>query len=48
MEHQFKESIYFDKLLKTPNPEIKQGKSLIPKNNYGLGVDINKLELNYI
>ncbi len=48
MEHQFKESIYFDKLLNTPNPEIKQGKSLIPKNNYGLGVDINKLELKYI
>ena len=47
MEHQFKESLYFDKLLKSPNPEIMQGKSTIPKYSYGLGVSINKLELKY-
>ena len=47
MEHQFKK-FFFEKLLKTPNPEIKQGRSLIPKYSYGLGVSINKLELKIL
>ena len=38
----------FDKILKSPNPDIKQGSSTIPQYNYGLGVSINKSELKYI
>jgi hypothetical protein len=46
MEHQFKESSLFNSLLNNPNPEIKLGMSTIPDFNHGLGVKINKEELN--
>lgn len=46
MEHQFKESPHFDSLLNKPNPEIKLGMSAIPDFNHGLGVKINKEQLN--
>ena len=41
MEHQFKESFYFDTLLKSPNPKINLGKSSVPNSRDGLGVSIN-------
>jgi galactonate dehydratase len=45
MEHQFKESTYFDSLLDKPNPPLKFGISKIPDFNHGLGVRINKEQL---
>lgn len=45
MEHQFKESFYFDALLKVSNPKINLGKSSIPSSEDGLGVSINKEEI---
>ncbi len=45
MEYQYKETDYFDTLLKKPNPEIINGKSEIPNNDYGLGTTINELVL---
>jgi len=48
MEHQFKESPYFNTLLKDPMPKIKLGKSSIPNNTYGLGVSLDRMELQKI
>ena len=45
MEYQYKETEYFKTLLKTPNPEIINGKSRLPANGFGVGVTINELEL---
>lgn len=45
MEHQYKESFYFDALLKSPNPKINLGKSSVPNTRDGLGVSINLEEI---
>ena len=45
MEYQYKETDYFKTLLKNPNPEIVNGKSRLPADDFGAGIKINELEL---
>ena len=45
MEYQYKETKYFKTLLKNPNPEIINGKSRLPADDFGVGIKINELEL---
>ena len=46
MEYQYNETEFFNTLLKNPNPDIVNGKSDLPKHEFGVGVTINELELN--
>ena len=48
MEYQYKETGFFKTLLKIPNPNIINGKSELPNNDYGLGVSIDEFELDKV
>ena len=37
--------VLFKTLLKNPNPEIVNGKSRLPTDDFGAGIKINELEL---
>lgn len=46
MEYQYKETKFFNTLLKKPNPDIINGKSELPKHGFGVGVNISEIEFN--
>jgi len=46
MEYQYKETEFFKTLLQSSNPDIINGKSELPKHDFGVGVTVNEIELN--